>query len=551
MKNLIIFHILIFTNCISYSQRLKPFTIINFNDLNPIWLSPVTNQVVKDSTLSVIYDEFNCIDGTTEIAPLVFNNNIFHVKDFGGGPAASGSLVECRVLNSGNLVWQKRYGLYEDNFQTAIRLIYFNNENKLVILAQRKRYKIGHPMNEANFQHMVLFEEIIDPANGEVLNSSNCDYSLLTYYPTTYSPYGGSTKAAFFIEKGNYRYYEYNVENGKNYIQSLLLNSCGEPMEDVKKVEISGIFDRTNIIEIGPDTILILTKEFFSNDSTFSFNFSYYTRDLVLLESHVSSTMKEHPGEQRIISLSKKRDKILIDWIRFIPGDSSPRPVSVGVFDIKGKLLKVNHMPKSFFPYFTVLEWEEDDNKMTILKAEQKRNGTNFQNYLVSTENNFSDNSIKVIKEYQVKDSLQLGVPIQIMEVSGNKWLITISQNEYYLKMNGSPASDNDGFATVLMLVDKDKFTQPVSSEDVVIEDEFAPIVFPNPGLDGLNISWQQSFTGQIDIINMQGQNVSAQTVKNINQKIIDTFTWPSGLYGIRIYDEIRKVVYRYKWVKK
>jgi len=111
-------------------------------------------------------------------------------------------------------------------------------------------------------------------------------------------------------------------------------------------------------------------------------------------------------------------------------------------------------------------------------------------------------------------------------------------------------SQDGDGFSTFLMLVNKDKFTNPVSSEDVVVEDAFAPIVYPNPGLDGLNISWHQSFTGHIQIVDMSGKMVHREKVKNADHQNLNTFTWPSGLYGIHIYDESRQMLYKYKWVK-
>ena len=138
----------------------------------------------------------------------------------------------------------------------------------------------------------------------------------------------------------------------------------------------------------------------------------------------------------------------------------------------------------------------------------------------------------------------------KIYSLPENKFLVLGGQVELFIKPSGVISQDGDGFSTFLMLVDKDKFTKPVSSKDVVSKDEFAPIVYPNPGSDRIQISWPDDFSGTMQVLNAQGTLVSSHTVRHTMYKELDSSDWPAGVYVISLHDETRQVVYNYKWVK-
>jgi hypothetical protein len=192
-----------------------------------------------------------------------------------------------------------------------------------------------------------------------------------------------------------------------------------------------------------------------------------------------------------------------------------------------------------------------ENDKITLLHGRTELpTTTSIQNYLRVSE--FSDNSGKPVAlvSYRMEDSLKIFAPLVIKEVNANQLLVALHQQEYFLRISGRPASDSYATAIVLMLVDKDKFTKPVSSIDVVSEDEFAPIVYPNPGTDRIQISWPDEFSGTMQVLNAQGTLVSSHSVRHTTYKELDSSAWPAGVYVISLYDETRQVVYKYKWVK-
>lgn len=255
---------------------------------------------------------------------------------------------------------------------------------------------------------------------------------------------------------------------------------------------------------------------------------------------------------QQILGLSKDRKKLLIRWSKIVSDFSLPPfPQNLGVFDLKGKLLKVAELPASRFLNPLAFDWEEDDQNITILSTDfRQQNPNTAQTYLKTSVYTSITGESEVLSLFKVADSLQIGGFGKIYSLPENKFLMLGGQVELFIKPSGVVSQDGDGFSTFLMLVDKDKFTNPVSSEDVVVEDAFAPIVYPNPGSDALHISWHQSFTGQVQVADMQGKIVCTYDLINADRKDLDTCTWPSGMYVIQIFDDTRQVVYRYKWVK-
>lgn len=536
-----------------FSQRLRPFQIIGFTGLTPDWKVAVKDTVLSENTNISFIDEYNSITIENYIPPIVTHSgNIFQAILISGGLGLGGSLIECRNEQSGELIWQKRYGIYGDDFQTVIRIMRIDSSGRLVVMGQKRREKIGTTMNDDVYNKMLVFEDVLNVDNGELIETTSCGYHEDKIYETRFNPYGGVGLSTFYSEGSNYRYYEFKGANNKIFLNSVILNKCGEPVSEFSSIEIHDIVDNNNILKIGEDTILVLTKKYLSVDSTFAFKLNYYTKNLILLDSFLTKSFVNYPVAQEITGLSKDRKKIMIKWLRHDNEDNfPPKPESVGVFNLDGTSSKVIHLQKSLFSNFVAIDWERNDSLITIIQGEFiQKSETSFENFLVITEFYKMFENRKVINKFRVVDSLHLGIPIALSSIDHDKFLITFGQAEFYVKPSGRPASDPYASAIVNMLVDKDKFTKPVSSEDVVVEDEFAPIVFPNPGSDALHISWHQSFFGHIQIVDMTGKIVHREKVKNVDRQNLDTFTWPSGMYVIQIFDDTRQVVYKYKWVK-
>src|SRR5690606_13958893 len=152
----------------SQAQRLRPFQIIEFSGLNPDWIVPVKDTVLAENTTLSSIDEFNGISPLTFLPNMLIHNElIVQALYIGGGSPLGGSLIDCRNLQTGKLNWQKRYGIYGDSIQAAIRIMKIDNEGNLVVMGQRKKYPLGSPLNTQIFYDMVLFEDKFDIMTGE------------------------------------------------------------------------------------------------------------------------------------------------------------------------------------------------------------------------------------------------------------------------------------------------------------------------------------------------------------------------------------------------
>lgn len=545
-----IYFILINTN---QAQRLRPFQIIEFSGLNPDWIVPLKDTVLSENTTVNFVDEYNGIGSYSFLPEIIIHKNyIIQPMLIGGGSPLGGCLIDCRNLQTGKLIWQKRYGVYGDSIQAAIRIMKIDTSGHLVVMGQRKKHPFGSPLNTQGFLDMVLFEDIYNLETGELIGSSLCDYGSNSIFYTLFHPSDASTASgAFFQEGENYRLYEYRGYNGDKFIRTFVLNKCGELLSDTFKVQVYDNIDKVNLIEIGPDTIMVLSKKYLPNDSLFAFNLKYYTRDLLLLDSVLTDPFPNFMLGQKILGLSSDRKKILIRWERWDNDNPiPPTPQSIGVFDLKGKLLKIADLPASRFLNPLALEWENDSDNLTIIQTDfRQQNPKTAETYLKSIVFNGKTGESIDVSLYKVVDSLQIGIFGEIYRLPENKLLILGGQNELYIKQSGIISQDADGFATILMLVDKDRFTKPTSSQEVAEDDE-GLIIYPNPGWDALTLAWQYPFSGEISVHNAQGHFVRQYPVDHQQEYIMDASAWPPGLYLLRIYDSQKQVANIKKWVK-
>ena len=554
MKTLNTILIFILSTILLCAQRLRPFEPVEYFGLNPDWVVPVKDTVLAMYNQNPNTDEYNSINVYNPSLNIISTDNfIFHFKFFGGGYTLGSTILECRDIHTGQLIWQKRYGLYEDNIQTVLRLMKINEDGNLVVMGQKKKYPVDSPLNTEKFLDMRIFEETLQVETGEVIHQNLCDYDGPDVYPTSYSPFGNVDESAFFFEKENYRYYEYRTINGQNHIRSFILDKCGVVMSDTFKVPVYDMIDKVNILEISEDTIMILSKKLNRPDSTFSFIFKYYTKDLILLDSFLSTSFPNLQFGQMIVGFSKDKQKLAIKWLRFDNADPlPPRPESTGIFDRKGRLLKSVHFPKSFnvFTFNVMLDWEGNDDKIVLLQEEvRQQNEFSIDNYLMVYKYTEHGGVREKLVEFKSTDSLKIGGPIMIAEVSPNKYILQLFQSEFYIKSNGRPASDSDARALLFTMIDKDRFTKPTNSREVAEADE-GLIIYPNPGSDALTLAWQYSFSGEISVHNAQGHFVRQYPVDQHQEYIMDASAWPPGLYLLRIYDSRKQVTNIKKWVK-
>ena len=545
-----IYFIVINTN---QAQRLRPFQIIEFSGLNQEWIVPLKDTVLSENTTVNFVDEYNSIGSYSFLPEIIIHKNyIIQPMLIGGGSPLGGSLIDCRSLQTGRLIWQKRYGIYGDSIQAAIRIMKIDTSGHLVVMGQRKKHPFGSPLNTQGFLDMVLFEDIYNVETGELIRSSLCDYGSNSIFYTLFHPSDASTASgAFFQEGENYRQYEYRGYNGDKFIRTFVLNKCGELLSDTFKVQVYDNIDKVNLIEIGPDTIMILSKKYLPNDSLFAFNFKYYTRDLVLLDSILTDSFPNYMLSQQILGLSKDRKKLLLRWSKIVSDFSfPPRPQNVGVFDLNGKLLKVAEIPASRFSNPLAIDWENEDQNITVINTDfSQQNPNTAQTYLKTAIYKSGSSDSEVLSLYKVTDSLQIGGFSKIYSLPENKFLMVGGQVELYIKPSGVVSQDADGFATILMLVDKDRFTKPTSSQEVAADDE-GLIIYPNPGSDALTLAWQYPFSGEITVHNAQGHFVRQYPVDHQQEYTMDASVWPPGLYLLRIYDSQKQVTNIKKWVK-
>lgn len=535
----------------SNAQRLRPFEIAKIVNFEPIWSTVVKDSILGMNIQHTSIDEYNGINGYGPESDYVIHDPyILHAKYFGGGFELGGSILECRDLESGKLIWQKRYGRFEDDIQTAIRSFFIDSIGNLKVIGQKKRHPIGHPdTNPDKYRDMVVFSEILDIKTGIVIHSSDCNDNEIDHFPTKFEKLKTANHSKILLNGDEFLYYDFIIEDGKKKIRKVNLDKCGMIDSDIKSAEIRGNFESFNLEEIGNDTLMTVTVEKSDSGEGVHFIFWYFDREINIMDTLKSPVINFNPIFTKLAAISKGKNKVLLTWQENV--SSFPRPNRIAVFDVKANLLK-SVLYDSIYPnLYSVFDWETENDKITLVHGRTELTTTTaIQNYLQVTE--FSDNTGNPVAlvSYRMEDSLKIFAPLAIKEVNTNQLLLALHQQEYFIRSNGRPASDSYATAIVLMLVNKDKFTKPVSSEDVVVEDEFAPIVFPNPGSDALHISLHQSFTGQVQVADMQGKMVCTHDLKNADRKDLDTCTWPSGMYVIQIFDDTRQVVYRYKWVK-
>jgi hypothetical protein len=197
-----------------------------------------------------------------------------------------------------------------------------------------------------------------------------------------------------------------------------------------------------------------------------------------------------------------------------------------------------------------MLDWEGDDDQIILLQEELRLpNEFSIDNYLMVYKYAEHGAVREKLVEFRSTDSLKIGSPIKITEVSPDKYILLMGQSEFYIQSNGRPASDSDARALLFTKIDKDRFTKPTSSREVA-EEEKGLIIYPNPGSDALTLAWQYPFSGEISVHNAQGHFVRQYPVDHQQEYIMDASAWPPGLYLLRIYNRQKQVTNIKKWVK-
>ena len=497
-----------------------PYEKMEYLLMDPIWYETCTDSTFKTNRMDG-YNHFRPGD----VSPIIHNDRIYMTFNINeSSDPFYGNYLQCRDLTTGQIIWQYLMGVKESGHQEAIRIVYFDENNRLNVISQIKKGIFDSNNNRYFHEDMILSKRIFDAENGELLFSFHRDFNDADAYETQFSTDKRAKYSYLLPENEYFRYITPTKINDSFFLKSLLLDETGKKIggESLLKFKYTTFY--FNLIQIAPDTFIHVEINFV--DSTLLFR--YLSPDLEEYTTYTTPKLKSRPDALEYVKLSSDKKKILFEYID--RNDPFFNFVELLVYDTKANLMKRAALDNYSSNYFEVLKWEDDDDDgFTVLKPNIVKDENNNRISIMNVSIYDDSNAEYIINTFTSTDPKRYAIPYYTIPLNNDKYFIQFGEQR-----NVSASSRDFGaYAISQMVLDGKILFLPSSTEDVAAQISTI-VLYPNPVVDHFTLSFDAAYTGTIQVYNVSGQLLLQKSVLHTQMEQLDISSLDVGMYLVQ-----------------
>ncbi len=463
-------------------------------------------------------------------APVFIDNALFTINNISESGKTWGFNLEKRMLDSGKLLWQKRFDKSNLSRQEIPRLLYIFG-NKVIVVSQRK---INPPATSDPFFSFDLNTRMtvrkFDIESGELVESyiPNAIDTSLVKMPSAYKKADLYSNVFYTHNENEYVYVE-RLQTSSNYkVATMKVNQYGQAISAKKTLTLVNSTNTTshNLEQYNADTLIYL----YTKNNTL--NLSMYDMTLKPIKNIPLEVKSPFIDFVEVHYVSKDYFIMINNFI--LPGNPFKFVLEYLVYDYTGKLLHKISQPdytgiKKSACYFPKLD------KMILLTNTLAADGLNYQLNILEAKNNLSFNVLKTFDIALPKNAS----PNFVYPINDQKILVNFTENGISsTEENPELLYDLYSNAESQMLFDARNLGIVTNVKDES-ELDISLVVYPNPAAMTITIG-NNDKSKPVEVYDINGRKVTS-IVEQDSQIEIDHL--PIGLYLIKNGDRVARFV--------
>jgi sulfur relay (sulfurtransferase) DsrF/TusC family protein len=533
MKNKL-FLILVFTVFLSnnfgyaqYQNPIRPFKKINYQSLNFDWHYTSYDPLIIGDTC----DGYNFFMSKpfTNCNELIDGDYLIHAQYRNGLNKLNGTYIEKINVKTGKLIWTKYYGIGINDKAEFARLIKFDKDKNIEILSQLDPDSPSK-VNSSLFLNKLLFtKRIYNSNNGELLEYIKPDFSDLDLLQSDFNII--SYPNEFYNENDKIRYFAFKVDTTilppKQYQISSIITQQSKKSNTVEfrwDHKYTRTYFPTKPFKLDDSTYLMLEIiplenkiVFFLVDGEFNIVAEYQSEKIELKEIYNLFIKGFNPINKTLLLENRvQSDQIFGNELVYLM-----------VLDLEAKTKAIKKIPSQISQNFGVLDWKDFNNIKICGSAWHRFDNGRLQTTL-NVYNSKAD-SFELNKQFLSKDSLRLAGAIDVYYENEDKIVIKWREQSLYESGNFFLL---DWQSSAISLVSIDKASLGILSS-VKIETSLPVNLYPNPTNNFAKLDYGLNFTGNVTILNVQGQKIMEREIFNAQFVDLDIQVLPVGIFYI------------------
>jgi len=540
MKFKLIFIILITVFFKSFLiSQIVPYVPIEFIDYTPKWIHiPIDSTLIDNER----YDGMNHFTSNDFPLPLLLEKDYMYitantiVKNENNQKNAGG-LIEKIDVNTGQTVWSSYFDSRNNDRDEYIESIFYNENKDLEVITDRRIKNDKYWGNDALGDTAVLSRWVFNKNTGEILGHNYIDSKDTLAKTIKFSKH--NRRLLYHQRNGNFQYFR---TDGLDYSLSILDENgriLKSKVTDTIKFEKYYDFDSiyvpafNRMKKINDDTLITLDliydrykREKFDRQT----RINLYNKKLEITKSLSIDSLL--PDRFDFLRIYTSNDKYFSLFGRFKEYYVKRDTLFYRFFDYDGNLIRhftsIYNNENVFFKY-TYLEIEKEFlivaldryfTKLIFLKPKE-------------------DGTFEFVKEFYFKDNGRAFIPRLIMQLKNGDILMKGKNSNKVADITKLQQWNN-----WVCISAKDLGLKSTSIVEA-IKDLPEIKIYPNPTKDILNIEFQDSFEGNVEVKNELGQSILKKKIEEVINLKLDVSSLISGIYFIEIHDFNGQLIYK------
>jgi hypothetical protein len=553
-KNIFIIILLILVFAFHSMAQLipqRPYSQLEFIDLEPKW-----HYVQIDSHLiseELVRDKYFRKGTALEINPVVVNDQLITLFQLNAIQDYDGSIINSIDIHTGEQQWQYDFGLHTQDRQEITRRMYIDGNQIELLGSLRKAEYGGWPPGLFADNETLLTKRVLDLQTGTPIIEKIPDIHDESLFEITYSLNRFYNYYSNIFKMGDeVRYVLHHKElPNTSTISSCLLDTDGRIIEGFDTIYQDGFLNVFHFFKVSEDLYINIRQNPLGADEVYTlyqydselneiasfpirinidavqYSFFSYDADEKIIYADLQVYDRDDPfghltPDRKIWALDLNGDSLAMVYLT---DDVITRFINV-LFDARYSRTK-----KKFLVAFSKLTWALCGDPCGRL------------NFYENDESN--ENKIKLIRSFQLKDSLKYAHVQYIKWLENNDVIIYLTNGEWFFNEQDQRYEQDFNAGTTEILYIKAASLGLSSVQDFDEHHSYVFSLYPNPANTNITIVSDVEFDGA-ELFNQVGHRMTMRVFGDQ----MDISHLPAGMYYIYLTEKGRRVSETQKLVK-
>jgi hypothetical protein len=548
---IIILSILVFAlHSMAQLSPQRPYSQLEFIDLEPKWYyTQIDSHLISNE---LVRNEFFRKFVSLEINPIVLNNQLITLMQLNAIQDYDGSIINSIDIHTGELQWQYDFGLHTQDRQEVTRRMYIDG-NRIELLGSFRKAEYASVFPPWTFwdDQTLQTQRVVDLQTGTPIIEKIPDIHDESLFEITYSLNRLYRNYSNIFKSGNdVRYVHHNKDIPTSTISICLLDTEGRLISGFDTIYQDYLLYVFHFFKVSEDLYINIRQNPPGADEVYTL----YQYDGELNEI-ASFPLKINIDSVQYSFFSYDADeKIIYADLQVFDRDDPFGHLTpdrkIWALDLNGDSLAMVYLTdekiKHFFTSRFQAKYSRSQNKFLVAYTLLFRAlCDDICGRLSFYENDVeNDNKIKLIKSFEIQDSLKA------MRLSHLKWLhnndiiIHLIQEEHFFdEIEERYMPDPHYGASEIIYIKAESLGLSSVNEKLHISQNYK--FFPNPAHTYITIVSDVEYDG-VELFNQVGQRMSVR--KTGDQ--VDISHLPGGMFYMYLTEKGRRVSETQKLVK-